>query len=50
MAGTWTQTKGPKGRPGIYVQETIINSLPSGPDPDYRGENPEEAGREWNYL
>ena len=22
MAGTWTQTKGPKGRPGIYVQET----------------------------
>ena len=23
MAGTWTQTKGPKGRPGIYVQETV---------------------------
>ena len=22
MAGTWTQTKGPKGRPGIYVQGT----------------------------
>jgi integrase len=23
MAGTWTQTKGPKGRPGIYMQETV---------------------------
>jgi integrase len=22
MAGTWQQTKGPKGRPGIYVQDT----------------------------
>lgn len=22
MAGTWRQTKGPKGRPGIYVQDT----------------------------
>jgi hypothetical protein len=28
----------------------IINSPPSGPDPGYRGENPEEAGRELNYL
>jgi hypothetical protein len=27
----------------------IIDSLPSGPDPDYRGENPEEAGRAY-YL
>jgi hypothetical protein len=32
------------------VVGAIINSLPSGPDPGYRGENPEEAGRAWNYL
>jgi hypothetical protein len=34
----------------LGVVGAIINSLPSGPDPGYRGENPEEAGRSWNYL
>jgi hypothetical protein len=32
------------------VGAIIINSLPSGADPGYRDENPEEAGRAWNYL
>jgi len=37
-------------QPYRLVCQAIINSLPSGPDPGYRGENPEEAGRAWNYL
>jgi hypothetical protein len=38
--------------PGLQplVHGSFENSLPSGPDPGYRGENPEEAGRAWNYL
>jgi hypothetical protein len=34
----------------LGVVGAIINSLPSGPDPGYRGENPEEAGRGLTYL
>jgi hypothetical protein len=30
----------------LGVVGAIIKSLPSGPDPGYRGENPEEAGRD----